>query len=68
MTLEDVCRESTLRTSPSSGQASVNFPGRGGPEDAALIRRWVWVRRQRDGSSPQFDSAAERQQRSRYRS
>lgn len=42
------------------------------PEDAALIRRGVWVRRRRDGSSPQFGSAAERQrarrQRSRYRS
>ena len=41
------------------------------PEDAALIRRGVWVRRRRDGSSPQFGSAAERQrarrQRSRYR-
>jgi hypothetical protein len=42
------------------------------PEDAALIRRGVWVRRRRDGSSPQFGSAAERQrarrQRSQYRS
>lgn len=42
------------------------------PEDEALIRRGVWVRRRRDGSSPQFGTAAERQrarrQRSRYRS
>ena len=41
------------------------------PEDAALIRRGAWVRRRRDGSSPQSGSAAERQrarrQRSRYR-
>ncbi len=42
------------------------------PEDAALIRRGAWVRRRRDGSSPQFGSRAARQrarrQRSRYRS
>ena len=38
------------------------------PEDAALIRRGVWVRRRRDGSSPQFGSAAERQRARRQRS
>jgi hypothetical protein len=40
-------------------------------DDARLIRRGVWVRRRRDGSSPQFGSARSkaraRRQRSRYR-
>jgi len=39
--------------------------------DSRLIRRGVWVRRRRDGSSPQFGTAATRtaarRQRSRYR-
>ncbi len=39
--------------------------------DSRLIRKGVWVRRRRDGSSPQFGSAAARRsarhQRSRYR-
>jgi hypothetical protein len=39
--------------------------------DRRLIRQGVWVRRRRDGSSPQFGSsatrAAARRQRSRYR-
>jgi hypothetical protein len=41
------------------------------PDDSRLIRRGVWVRRRRDGSSPQFGSARSkaraRRQRSRYR-
>ncbi|MFO8238813.1 MAG: hypothetical protein R6U00_11325 [Prochlorococcaceae cyanobacterium] len=41
------------------------------PQDSQLIRRGVWVRRRRDGSSPQFGSARSRararRQRSRYR-
>jgi len=40
-------------------------------QDSRLIRRGTWVRRRRDGSSPQFGSraqkAAARRQRSRYR-
>lgn len=40
--------------------------------DSRLIRRGVWVRRRRNGTSPQFGSrtqrAAARRQRSRYRS
>ena len=39
--------------------------------DRRLIRKGVWVRRRKDGSSPQFGSAAARtvarRQRSRYR-
>jgi hypothetical protein len=41
------------------------------PQDAGLIRKGTWVRRRRDGSSPQFGSARSkalaRRQRSRYR-
>lgn len=41
-------------------------------EDSRLIRKGTWVRRRRDGSSPQFGSRAQksraRRQRSRYRS
>ncbi len=44
---------------------------RANPQDSQLIRRGVWVRRRRDGSSPQFGSARSkaraRRQRSRYR-
>ncbi len=40
--------------------------------DSRLIRKGVWVRRRKDGSSPQFGTAAAqtaaRRQRSRYRS
>ena len=39
--------------------------------DSRLIRKGVWVRRRKDGSSPQFGTAAARtaarRQRSRYR-
>jgi hypothetical protein len=41
------------------------------PQDAGLIRKGTWVRRRRDGSSPQFgparSKARARQQRSAYR-
>jgi len=44
---------------------------RANTQDSQLIRRGVWVRRRRDGSSPQFGSARSkaraRRQRSRYR-
>jgi hypothetical protein len=44
---------------------------RANPQDARLIRRGVWVRRRRDGSTPQFGNARSksraRRQRSRYR-
>jgi hypothetical protein len=43
---------------------------RANAQDSRLIRRGVWVRRRRDGSSPQFGSgrakARARRQRSRY--
>ena len=44
---------------------------RANPEDSQLIRRGVWVRRRRDGTSPQFGNARSkaraRRQRSSYR-
>ncbi len=53
------------------GYGAIVAARRANPEDARLIRRGVWVRRRRDGSSPQFGSARAkaraRRQRSRYR-
>ena len=44
---------------------------RANPQDAGLIRKGTWVRRRRDGSSPQFGNARAkaraRRQRSAYR-
>ena len=44
---------------------------RANPQDSRLIRKGTWVRRRRDGSSPQFGSARSiaraRRQRSSYR-
>ena len=53
------------------GYGAIVAARRANAEDSRLIRRGVWVRRRRDGSSPQFGSARAkaraRQQRSRYR-
>jgi hypothetical protein len=54
------------------GYGAIVAARRANPDDSRLIRRGVWVRRRRDGSSPQFGSsghkAAARRHRSRYRS
>ncbi|TVS06914.1 MAG: hypothetical protein EA413_02455 [Cyanobium sp. PLM2.Bin73] len=53
------------------GYGSILAARRANPQDARLIRRGVWVRRLRDGSSPQFGGARSRararQQRSAFR-
>jgi hypothetical protein len=53
------------------GYGAIVAARRANADDARLIRRGVWVRRRRDGSSPQFDSvrskARARRQRSSYR-
>jgi hypothetical protein len=53
------------------GYGAIVAARRANPEDSRLIRRGIWVRRRRDGSSPQFGSARAkaraRRQRSRYR-
>ena len=53
------------------GYGAIVAARRANADDARLIRRGVWVRRRRDGSSPQFGSARSkaraRRQRSRYR-
>ena len=53
------------------GYGAIVAARRAHADDARLIRRGVWVRRRRDGSSPQFGSARSkaraRRQRSRYR-
>ncbi|MGB5134322.1 MAG: hypothetical protein WBN89_04020 [Prochlorococcaceae cyanobacterium] len=54
------------------GYGAITAARRATAQDAQLIRKGVWVRRRRDGSSPQFGSAGSkaraRRQRSRYRS
>jgi hypothetical protein len=54
------------------GYGAITAARRANAQDSKLIRRGVWVRRRRDGSSPQFGSsgrkAASRRHRSRYRS
>lgn len=53
------------------GYGAIVAARRANPQDSQLIRRGVWVRRRRDGSSPQFGSARAkaraRRQRSAYR-
>ena len=53
------------------GYGAIVAARRANPQDAGLIRKGSWVRRRRDGTSPQFGSspsrARARQQRSRYR-
>jgi hypothetical protein len=53
------------------GYGAIVAARRANPDDSRLIRRDIWVRRRRDGSSPQFGSARSkaraRRQRSRYR-
>jgi hypothetical protein len=42
------------------GYGTIVVARRANPQDARLIRRGVWVRRRRDGSSPQFGVAQSR--------
>jgi hypothetical protein len=60
------------RDKQKRGYGPIVAARRANAQDTRLIRRGVWVRRRRDGSSPQFGSAAARErarrQRSRYRS
>lgn len=53
------------------GYGAIVAARRANGQDAGLIRKGTWVRRRRDGSSPQFGSARSkaraRRQRSAYR-
>ena len=53
------------------GYGAIVAARRANADDSRLIRRGIWVRRRRDGSSPQFGSARSkaraRRQRSSYR-
>jgi len=53
------------------GYGAIVAARRANAQDSRLIRQGSWVRRRRDGSSPQFGSRAQksgaRRQRSRYR-
>lgn len=59
------------RSRKKRGYGPIVAARRANAQDTRLIRRGVWVRRRRDGSSPQVGSAAAREgarrQRSRYR-
>lgn len=54
-----------------SGYGSIVAVKRANAQDSRLIRKGTWVRRRRNGTSPQFGTAASklraRKQRSRYR-
>ena len=56
----------------NAGYGTVLSARQANAADRRLIRKGVWVRRRKDGSSPQFGPAAARiaarRQRSRYRS
>jgi hypothetical protein len=53
------------------GYGAIVAARRANTQDSRLIRKGAWVRRRRDGSSPQFGSARSKtlalRQRSRYR-
>ncbi|MCP9778333.1 hypothetical protein KBY75_12025 [Cyanobium sp. T1G-Tous] len=62
---------SRARAKQKQGYGTIVAARRANAQDAGLIRKGTWVRRRRDGSSPQFGSARSkaraRRQRSRYR-
>ncbi len=62
---------SRAQRKPNKGYGVIVAARRANANDARLIRRVVWVRRRRDGSSSQFglvrSKARARRQRSRYR-
>ncbi len=50
------------------GYGAIVAARRANADDARLIRRGVWVRRRRDGSSPQFGSTRSKTRARRHRS
>jgi hypothetical protein len=64
-------RRSTATVVPALNRSQARDRAQASEADRRLIRQGVWVRRRRNGSSPQFGSAparaAARRQRSRYR-
>ena len=50
------------------GYGAITTARRANAQDSRLIRKGVWVRRRRDGSSPQFGSARSRTRARRQRS
>ncbi len=62
---------SRVQRKQKRGYGSIVAARRANAQDAGLIRKGAWVRRRRDGSSPQFGSARAkaraRRQRSSYR-
>jgi hypothetical protein len=62
---------SRAKRKQKKGYGAIVAARRANAQDAGLIRRGTWVRRRRDGTSPQFGSARfkarARRQRSSYR-
>jgi hypothetical protein len=62
---------SRAKRNQKKGYGVIVAARRANADDSRLIRRGIWVRRRRDGSSPQFGSARSkalaRRQRSSYR-
>ena len=62
---------SRVQRKQQRGYGAIVAARRANPQDAGLIRKGTWVRRRRDGTSPQFGSARSkaraRRQRSAYR-
>ena len=62
---------SRARAKQKRGYGAIVAARRANHQDTGLIRKGIWVRRRRDGSSPQFGSAQSkvraREQRSAYR-
>ena len=62
---------SRARVKQKRGYGAIVAARRANSQDAGLIRKGTWVRRRRDGTSPQFGSARSksraRRQRSAYR-
>ena len=63
--------QARARAKQKRGYGAIVAARRANSQDAGLIRKGTWVRRRRDGSSPQFGSARSkaraRRQRSAYR-
>jgi hypothetical protein len=59
---------SRARRKQKRGYGVIEAARRANAQDARLIRRGVWVRRRRDGSTPQFGNARSKARAGRQRS
>jgi hypothetical protein len=59
---------SRAQSKQKKGYGAIVAARQANPQDAGLIRKGTWVRRRRDGSSPQFGSAQSKARAQRQRS